>query len=150
SRHSSCDAGPWPPLMPTWIRRSTTRAPPRQTRDGRSSQRSSHPDAAEAAPERPSCTRGGSARSRFDASIRQTREDSTHTPKETAVPVQVTAIMLGVDDLARSKEFYGNGLGCKIDQDHPTFVSFDLGDGSSSLALYKREAAARDAGVSAQ
>ena len=64
--------------------------------------------------------------------------------------VQVTAIMLGVEDLARSKEFYETGLGCKIDQDHPNFVSFDLGAGSSSLALYKREAAARDAGVSSE
>jgi uncharacterized protein len=64
------------------------------------------------------------------------------------VRLQVTAIMIGVEDLARSKEFYGNGLGCPIDQDHPTFVSFNLGDGSSSLALYEREAAAQDAGVS--
>ena len=61
--------------------------------------------------------------------------------------VQVTAIMLAVEDLARSKKFYGEGLGCTIDQDHPNFVSFDLGDGSSSLALYEREAAAQDAGV---
>jgi uncharacterized protein len=61
--------------------------------------------------------------------------------------LQVTAIMLGVQDLARSKRFYGEGLGCAIDQDHPNFVSFDLGDGSSSLALYEREAAAQDAGV---
>ena len=44
------------------------------------------------------------------------------------MPVQVTAIMIGVDDLARSKKFYGE-LGCAIDQDHPHFVSFDLGDG---------------------
>ena len=65
------------------------------------------------------------------------------------MPVQVTAIMIGVDDLARSKKFYGE-LGCAIDQDHPHFVSFDLGDGSSSLALYEREAAARDAGVSSE
>jgi catechol 2,3-dioxygenase-like lactoylglutathione lyase family enzyme len=64
------------------------------------------------------------------------------------VRLQVTAIMIGVEDLARSKEFYGNGLGCPIVQDHPTFVSFNLGDGSSSLALYEREAAAQDAGVS--
>jgi catechol 2,3-dioxygenase-like lactoylglutathione lyase family enzyme len=64
--------------------------------------------------------------------------------------LQVTAIMLGVKDLARSKEFYGEGLGCKIDQDHPNFVSFNLGDGSSSLALYEREAAAQDAGVSSE
>ena len=62
--------------------------------------------------------------------------------------VQVNAIMLGVEDLARSKGFYGDGLGCTIAQDHPTFVSFNLGEGSSSLALYQREAAARDAGVS--
>jgi catechol 2,3-dioxygenase-like lactoylglutathione lyase family enzyme len=60
--------------------------------------------------------------------------------KETIVPLQVTAIMIGVEDLARSKKFYGEGLGCTIDQDHPNFVSFDLGDGSSSLALYERRA----------
>src|SRR5258706_11756493 len=61
--------------------------------------------------------------------------------------LQVTAIMIGVEDLARSKKFYGDGLGCQIEQDYPTFVSFNLGDGSSSLALYEREAAAQDAGV---
>src|SRR5947199_3998733 len=58
--------------------------------------------------------------------------------------------MIGVENLARSKKFYGEGLGCKVDQDHPNFVLFDLGDGSSSLALYEREAAAQDAGVSAE
>jgi catechol 2,3-dioxygenase-like lactoylglutathione lyase family enzyme len=58
--------------------------------------------------------------------------------------------MLGVEDLARSKRFYGEGLGCTIDQDYPSFVSFNLGDGSSSLALYEREAAAQDAGVSSE
>lgn len=66
------------------------------------------------------------------------------------MPLQVTAIMLGVKDLARSKKFYGEGLGCTIDQDYPNFVSFSLGDGSSSLALYEREAAAYDAGVSSE
>jgi catechol 2,3-dioxygenase-like lactoylglutathione lyase family enzyme len=66
------------------------------------------------------------------------------------VTVQVTTIMIGVEDLARSKKFYGEGLGCTIDQDHPNFVSFNLGDGSSSLALYEREAAAQDAGVSSE
>jgi uncharacterized protein len=66
------------------------------------------------------------------------------------MPLQVTAIMLGVEDLARSKKFYGEGLGCPIAQDYPNFVSFDLGDGSSSLALYQREAAAKDAGVSSE
>ncbi|MDQ3985182.1 MAG: VOC family protein [Actinomycetota bacterium] len=66
------------------------------------------------------------------------------------MPLQVTAIMIGVEDLGRSKTFYGEGLGCKIDQDYPNFVSFNLGDGSSSLALYEREAAAQDAGVSSE
>ena len=61
--------------------------------------------------------------------------------------VTMTAVMLGVQDLNRSKTFYSDGLGCSIDKDYPTFVSLDLGDGSSSLALYEREAAANDAGV---
>lgn len=64
--------------------------------------------------------------------------------------VQVTAIMLGVEDLARSKKFYGEGLGCTIDQDYPNFVKLDLGEGSSSLALYEWEAAAQDAGVTSE
>src|SRR5262252_6575966 len=66
------------------------------------------------------------------------------------MPVQVTAIMLGVENLGRSKKFYADGLGCAIDKDYPSFVSFSLGGGSSSLALYEREAAAKDAGVSAE
>jgi catechol 2,3-dioxygenase-like lactoylglutathione lyase family enzyme len=64
--------------------------------------------------------------------------------------VQVTTIMIGVEDLARSKKFYGEGLGCAIEQDYPSFVKFNLDDGSSSLALYEREAAAADAGVSSE
>ena len=62
--------------------------------------------------------------------------------------LKATAIMIGVEDLARSKKFYGEGLGCPVQQDYPSFVSFELGGGSSSLALYQREAAAQDAGVS--
>jgi predicted enzyme related to lactoylglutathione lyase len=62
--------------------------------------------------------------------------------------LQVTTIMLGVEDLTRSKKFYADGLGCAIEQDYPTFTSIGLGDGSSSLALYPKEAAAQDAGIS--
>ncbi len=61
--------------------------------------------------------------------------------------LQVNAIMLGVRDLDRARKFYGEGLGCPIDQDYPNFVSFSLGEGSSPLALYEWEAAAQDAGV---
>ena len=64
------------------------------------------------------------------------------------MPLQASIIMLGVQDLARAKRFYGDGLGCTIDQDREGFVSFTLAGGSSSLALYPWEAAARDAGVS--
>lgn len=64
--------------------------------------------------------------------------------------LEVTAIMLGVADLARSKQFYEEGLGCQVELDYPNFVSFRLGEGSSSLALYAREAAAQDAGVAAE
>jgi predicted lactoylglutathione lyase len=66
------------------------------------------------------------------------------------VALQVTTIMLGVKDLARSKKFYGEGMGGTVDKDYPAFVLVSLGDGSSSLALYEREAAAQDAGVSAE
>jgi uncharacterized protein len=54
------------------------------------------------------------------------------------VPLEVTAIMIGVKDLARSKKFYGEGLGCVIDKDYPNFVSINLGAGSSELSLYER------------
>ena len=64
--------------------------------------------------------------------------------------LQVTTIMLAVEDLARSKAFYADGLGCKVEQDYPTFVSINLGEESSSLALYPRHAAAHDAGVPAE
>lgn len=66
------------------------------------------------------------------------------------MPVQATTIMLGVEDLNRSKQFYGEGLGCTIEKDYPNFVFINLGEGSSSLALYQREAAAYDAGVSSE
>ncbi|WP_461009684.1 VOC family protein [Streptomyces capparidis] len=62
----------------------------------------------------------------------------------------MSAIMLGVEDLARAKRFYTEGLGCGIDRDTPHFVSLSLGDGSPQLALYEWGAAAQDAGVSAE
>src|SRR5215472_3425458 len=62
--------------------------------------------------------------------------------------LQVTAVMLSVQDLNRSKAFYADGLGCAIAKDYPYFVSVDLGGGSPPLALYPWEGAAHDAGVS--
>jgi catechol 2,3-dioxygenase-like lactoylglutathione lyase family enzyme len=60
-----------------------------------------------------------------------------------------TAVTLGVEDFKTVKEFYSEGLGCPIDKSFGSFVSFNLGDGSSTLGLYKRKALARDAGVGA-
>jgi catechol 2,3-dioxygenase-like lactoylglutathione lyase family enzyme len=66
------------------------------------------------------------------------------------VSLAVTTIMLGVQDLDRSKKFYGEGLGVAISQEYPGFVLLSLGEGSSQLALYPRAAAAGDAGVDAE
>jgi uncharacterized protein len=69
---------------------------------------------------------------------------------ETTMSVQVSAIMIGVQDLERAKKFYAEGLGCAIESDYPGFVSLNLGDRSSRLALYEWGAAAADAGVPAE
>lgn len=61
---------------------------------------------------------------------------------------KVSTIMLGVRDMARAKKFYVEGMGAAIQQDYPGFVLLNLGEGSSSLALYEWDAAAQDAGVS--
>ena len=61
--------------------------------------------------------------------------------------LHATTIMIGVEDLARSKQFYAD-MGATIEQDYPHFVALSLSEGSSKVALYGREAAAQDAGVS--
>ncbi|MCW2918413.1 MAG: glyoxalase [Actinomycetia bacterium] len=61
----------------------------------------------------------------------------------------MSAIALGVKDVNQAKRFYIEGLGCPVQQDAGEFVSLDLGDCSSTLALYRREALAEDAGVAA-
>ncbi len=66
------------------------------------------------------------------------------------MPLQLSTVMIGVEDLARSKKFYAEGLGCTIDKDYPGFVQLNLGEGCSPLALYEWEAAAQDAGVSSE
>jgi hypothetical protein len=72
------------------------------------------------------------------------------TEREAVVPLQMSAVMIGVGDLATSRKFYAEGLGCAIEKEFPNFVSVSLGDGSPHLAIYEREAAAQDAGVPAE
>ena len=62
---------------------------------------------------------------------------------------RISAVMIGVEDIKRARDFYADGLGCPVKLDTPGFVSFDLGDGSSELALYPWDAVAADAGVPA-
>lgn len=62
----------------------------------------------------------------------------------------VSAITLGVRDINRAKQFYSEGLGWPIAQDHGMFVSFSASEGSSGLALYTWDALAEDAGVAAE
>jgi len=61
---------------------------------------------------------------------------------------EINSILIGVADMTRSKKFYAEGLGCPLKNDYPQFISFDLGDRSPELGLYKRDALAADAGVS--
>ena len=60
---------------------------------------------------------------------------------------QVNAITLAVGDIETAKGFYNRGLGCELQEDHDGFASLGLGDGSSTLGLYRWEALAKDAGV---
>lgn len=60
---------------------------------------------------------------------------------------EISAILIAVEDLGRAKKFYAEGLGCPIAKDYATFVSFNLGEGSTELGLYTWEALAKDAGV---
>lgn len=62
--------------------------------------------------------------------------------------LQVSVVMLGVQDVDRAKKFYVEGMGAEPAQDHPGFVRCRLGDGSE-LALYNWAAVANDAGVPA-
>ncbi|WHT16344.1 VOC family protein [Crossiella sp. CA-258035] len=64
--------------------------------------------------------------------------------------LQVSAIMLGVQDVERAKRFYVEGLGCALEKDYPGFATCLLGDGTSKLALYEWDAVAKDAGVPAE
>ena len=63
--------------------------------------------------------------------------------KPTEVPITI-----GVADVKRSKEFYENGIGLQVKKAFGNkFVMFEGQDGTSGLAIYKREALAEDAAV---
>lgn len=58
----------------------------------------------------------------------------------------VSGIQLGVADLDRAEQVYGEKLGWRIEIDRPFFVSFAAEDGSSAVGLYPRAFLGDDAG----
>jgi catechol 2,3-dioxygenase-like lactoylglutathione lyase family enzyme len=59
----------------------------------------------------------------------------------------VSSILLGVRDLARSKQFYTEGLGWKIKDDYGVSVFFES-DAGSLVGFYGREGLAEQVGTS--
>jgi uncharacterized protein len=59
----------------------------------------------------------------------------------------VSVITLGVRDMSRAKQFYGDGLGWPIQQEYPEWVTCSLGNGSSSLGLSPVTGVTRAVGV---
>ena len=59
----------------------------------------------------------------------------------------VSAILLGVTDMERSKRFYMNGLGWKIENDYKISVFF-VSHGGSRVGFYGREGLADMVGIS--
>lgn len=62
----------------------------------------------------------------------------------------VSAITLGVADMARAKQFYAEGLGWPVKVDYGQWVSFALDGGTQELGLFAWESLAGDAGVPAE
>jgi catechol 2,3-dioxygenase-like lactoylglutathione lyase family enzyme len=83
------------------------------------------------------------------ASNKRRRGSRRTSQKGPVAKPKETAVTLGVKDFKGVKRFYGEGLGCPIDKSFGGFATFSMGEGSSTLGLYKRDALAKDAGVSA-
>lgn len=62
----------------------------------------------------------------------------------------VSGITLGVEDVDRSKRFYSDGLGWKIEQEQGPWVAFRINDGSSVFGLLRADVLAGDTGVGAK
>ncbi|MGW4498491.1 VOC family protein [Micromonospora sp. NPDC004336] len=59
----------------------------------------------------------------------------------------LSSILLGVRDMARSKQFYGEGLGWKVKDDYGISVFFES-DNGSLVGFYGREGLAEQVGLS--
>jgi catechol 2,3-dioxygenase-like lactoylglutathione lyase family enzyme len=91
-------------------------------------------------------------RSRSPAGCRH-RRDGRHAAGVTRrrrMNPYVSAITLGVADLARAKRFYADGLGWPVAFEQGEWVAFATGEGSPGVGLLGRAALAGDAGVPAE
>jgi catechol 2,3-dioxygenase-like lactoylglutathione lyase family enzyme len=61
----------------------------------------------------------------------------------------VSAILLGVEDMDRSKKFYTDGLGWEVEQDYGVSVFFES-HGASLVGFYGRDGLAAQVGTSAE
>jgi predicted enzyme related to lactoylglutathione lyase len=59
----------------------------------------------------------------------------------------VSSILLGVEDMDRSKRFYMDGLGWKVERDYRVSVFF-VSDGGSVVGFYGRDGLAAEVGTS--
>ena len=77
------------------------------------------------------------------------RVSSVDNEKGLAVEPRISIITLGVTDLARSVEFYRDGLGLPLVDENTESIAFFQSRGTW-LALYPRESLAADAGVATE
>jgi len=63
------------------------------------------------------------------------------------VEPHVSGITLGVEDVARAKRFYGEGLGWPVQMDTQGYVAFSVNGGTAAFGLLSRDALAGAAGV---
>lgn len=59
---------------------------------------------------------------------------------------QISAVTLGVKDLARAKRFY-EAIGGRVEKDFPSFVSIAFDEGTTKLGLYPRDGLATMIGI---
>jgi uncharacterized protein len=62
----------------------------------------------------------------------------------------VSGITLGVEDVARAKRFYSEGLGWPVEMDAQGYVAFSINNGTAAFGLLSREALASAHGVSSE
>ena len=64
--------------------------------------------------------------------------NTTNEKRRQGMKAHVSAILLGVEDMDRSKRFYMEGLGWEVEQDYGVSVFFEP-DGGSLVGFYGRD-----------